>query len=256
MGVLYKMTFPNGKIYIGITKKSFRDRIRQHEACANAGIKTPIYNAWRKYDDPDCKILAIIENHMLAETERKAIEIFSSMVPNGYNCTSGGDGTTGYRHTQEHKEHMSKIKTGMRITEHAKSILSEKAKLRRHSEETKAKISKSGKGKLAWNKGLHHHSEEHKAKMSCLMKGNTYALGMKHSEDSLRKISEASKGNKHSLGMKWFNDGVIEVTRKECPEGFVEGMLKGKHHYNNGLISVKAIECPEGFIPGRLKKQT
>ncbi len=255
MGILYKIEFSNGKVYIGITRKTFRIRMNQHEAYARNGVKTPLYNAWRKHNDPECSILAIVENHMLAEIEIKAIKAFNSMTPFGYNCTAGGDGTTNYQHTDEHKKHMSKLMMGNnRNTEEVKQILSEKAKLRRHTEETKAKISASGKGKPAWNKGIDHHTEEYKAALSERMKGNKHVLGMKHTDESKSKMSIKSKGNKASLGLKWFNNGVIALTAKECPEGFIPGMLdKNLHWYNNGLINKRAKEQPEGFTPGRLK---
>ena len=56
------------------------------------GCKFAVYRAWRKYGDPEVKTLAVIEQHMLRETERKAIAVFGTMVPNGYNLMLGGEG--------------------------------------------------------------------------------------------------------------------------------------------------------------------
>lgn len=71
-------------------------------------------------------------------------------------------------------------------------------------------------------------------------------------------ISEKLKGN--NQGCKWYNNGIIQVLRKECPDGFKEGCLpcpeknksKGTKWYNNGVYNVRRLECPEGFVPGMI----
>jgi hypothetical protein len=44
--------------------------------------------------------------------------------------------------------------------------------------------------------------------------------GKTPSEETKRKLSEAK------LGLKFFNDGTRNVRARECPEGFVPGMLR------------------------------
>ena len=74
-------------------------------------------------------------------------------------------------------------------------------------------------------------SEEHKKNIS---KGR---MGMKFSEDHKRNLSMSHIGNTWSeeqkqkfinsrKGERWFNNGVINVRRKECPDGFTPGRLK------------------------------
>ena len=74
-------------------------------------------------------------------------------------------------------------------------------------------------------------SEEHKKNIS---KGR---IGMKFSEDHKRNLSMSHIGNTWSeeqkqkfinsrKGERWFNNGVINVRRKECPDGFTPGRLK------------------------------
>ena len=74
-------------------------------------------------------------------------------------------------------------------------------------------------------------SEEHKKNIS---KGR---IGMKFSEDHKHNLSISHKGNTWSeeqkqkfinsrKGERWFNNGVINVRRKECPDGFTPGRLK------------------------------
>lgn len=70
-------------------------------------------------------------------------------------------------------------------------------------------------------------------------KGNTYFKGRKHSEESKQKNREAHLGKtrteelKHlqsdkMTGMHFWNNGLICIRSKECPIGFVKGMLKNK----------------------------
>ena len=46
------------------------------------------------------------------------------------------------------------------------------------------------------------------------------------SEETRKKLREAAKGNTNTQGKHWYNDGKINVMSKECPEGFVPGMLR------------------------------
>lgn len=49
---------------------------------------------------------------------------------------------------------------------------------------------------------------------------NNPMYGKHHSLLSIQKMSEANKGT------RWFNNGKINIRAKECPPGFVSGMLK------------------------------
>ena len=76
------------------------------------------------------------------------------------------------------------------------------------SEETRRKLREANEGEKNPFYGKHL-SEEHKKKLSEINKGNTYA-----------------KGNKSTTGMHWYNNGKINIMAKECPEGFVPGILR------------------------------
>ena len=86
------------------------------------------------------------------------------------------------------------------------------------SEETKNKISETLKGQPAWNKGK---------KLSEARKGKPSNMKGKHlSEEAKNKISESKKGNTNVRETRWFNNGEINIRTKECPQGFIPGMLK------------------------------
>lgn len=93
MGELYKLDFANGKSYIGITTNVAQHRFNGHRArCRSTkGNDAAIYHAWRKHGEPTLLVLAVVEDRDLADTEIRAIKVFNTVVPNGYNMTHGGD---------------------------------------------------------------------------------------------------------------------------------------------------------------------
>ena len=95
------------------------------------------------------------------------------------------------------------------------------------SEEHKKKIGVANKGEKNPNYGKHL-SEERKNKIREANKGNKYALGCYRSEETRKKMGEAKKGNTNVRGRHWYNNGKINIRAKECPPGFVPGILKRK----------------------------
>jgi len=106
-GFIYKIQFPNGKHYIGITTTSLKQRQNQHKQCAKNGDTKCLYNALRKYKIVDTFELIEIDTadtlEELCEKEIRYIAEYNSyyMNGNGYNMTYGGEGTNGYVFTEE-----------------------------------------------------------------------------------------------------------------------------------------------------------
>ena len=157
---VYMHTFPNNKVYIGITKMNTQNRWLNGK-----GYKTSrkLNLAIQKYgwDNVEHKIL--YEKLTKEEAEQKEIELIAKYDSTndyyGYNIEKGGN-------------HQGKM-----------------------SNETKQKLSVIMKGKNVGDKnGMYgkHHSIETRIKMS---QNNTrYMLGNHLSEEVKRKISEANKG--------------------------------------------------------------
>ena len=112
-GYIYKIEFPNGKHYIGLTTTSLKQRQEQHKRCAKSGDTRFLYNALRKYDMVDTFTLIEIDIadtlEELCEKEIEYILIYNSYYIHGYgyNMTYGGEGINGYIFTDEDRQKMS-----------------------------------------------------------------------------------------------------------------------------------------------------
>lgn len=112
-GSIYKIVFPNGKHYIGITTVSLKHRRYQHKHCALNDDTQCLYNAIRKYDMIDTFELVEIDTadtiEELYEKEIRNIIDYNSYFTDGfgYNMTRGGDGNHGYIYTENDKQKMS-----------------------------------------------------------------------------------------------------------------------------------------------------
>jgi len=181
-GVIYKVTSPSGKIYIGQTIQSFIKRRRDHERAAFDNkyhqYVSKFSAAIRKYNNN--LLWEILENNIsecnLNEREKHYIKLYDSFN-NGYNGDLGGGGL-GTPKSQECKEKIRKSHLGKKL-----------------SEQNKEKISESNfwKGKPGPMKGKHH-SEESKRKISetIATRGNRW-LGRFHTEETKTKMKEKWK---------------------------------------------------------------
>lgn len=151
---VYKHTAPNGKIYIGITKNTLKQRAgKEGKGYINNKY---FYNAIKKYGWDNIKHEILYDG--LEETQAKLMEISlihyhkSNDPEYGYNITAGGEGGFGNHKpkTEEHRLNLSKA--GKEKHPHTGS--NNPMYNKHQSEETKKKISDSKKGSKAWNKGL------------------------------------------------------------------------------------------------------
>jgi len=107
-GFIYKILFPNGKNYIGLTSRSLEDRQKEHKWSVKSGnYNNLVYRALTKYEMVDTFELVEIDTadtlEELCEKEIGYIQEYNSyyMDGNGYNMTLGGEGFNGYIRTEE-----------------------------------------------------------------------------------------------------------------------------------------------------------
>lgn len=101
MGVIYKITAPNGKCYVGQTCDTFKKRMRDHKwnsttvkgIAANYNKCVLLGKAVRKHgwDNMVKEVVHVCSDRDLNRLERHYIDLFGSMQPGGYNLTTGGD---------------------------------------------------------------------------------------------------------------------------------------------------------------------
>lgn len=173
MSLIYAVMNENKIVYIGQTKKSLEERIKNYKrAIRDKNKKTYIINYLRKYFELcDFKVIHMLnEQEDLNELEKKYIKEYNTLYPNGLNLTSGGDSTV---FSSETRLKMSLSRIG------------------------KEPWNKNTKGVMkAWNKGkkLKAHTQEHKDKRKRFAEENHF-YGKSHSDDTKQKISLSKKGS-------------------------------------------------------------
>lgn len=197
----------NNKSYIGITSRKPEERWGNDGSQYSKGRQDAFRSAIKKYGWDNFEHIVWEENISESKAkylERLLIALFKTNCAKyhnpsyGYNLTDGGDGTNGYKHTDEAREKMSKAKlgtkpwnTGMKMPEEYRLKLSEAHKGYKMPQSQKDKISNNGKEFWA--------SPENKKKIS----GENHPNFGKHlSEETKKKIGNAHRGRKHSEEFK------------------------------------------------------
>ena len=121
----------------------------------------------------------------------KGYDDYDHELPYLTNFTWGGEGTSGFKFSEESKRKISEANKGKKL-----------------SEEHKQKISESNKGCVVWNKGKET-SEETKQKISKALKGKQLL------EEHKKKISEKMKGKNAGEKNGMFGKNSFENKTKE-----------------------------------------
>jgi group I intron endonuclease len=227
-GVIYKITSPNNKVYIG-QSINFEQRCRKYKYQAFKG-QVKLWNNCQKYlwnPIDTIEIIEICRRDELDDRERFWISEFDS-YNNGLNSDLGGKTRKGFKHSEETKEKLRIANTGNKHSDETKKKISEASK--NMSDETKKKISDSRKGKTISDETKKKISEantgnkltdEQKEKISIANIGNTKRLGKTHTNETKAKIRESKIGISNPLNCKkiiCINTGKIYTSQKEAAE--------------------------------------
>lgn len=104
-GIIYKYTFPDGKVYIGQTRRYPEQRRREHLDAVAGPTNVGFWEAYKKYGEPKYEELYSIELddldtlvEVLNYLETRFIRMYKADYPEfGYNRTSDGNVSTGRR---------------------------------------------------------------------------------------------------------------------------------------------------------------
>lgn len=145
-GVIYKITNKiNGKSYVGKTTMLLNQRMASHR-CAD----TVIGKAIRKYgwENFNVEVLEECETaEQLNEREIFWIAALNCKTPNGYNRSNGGDGPTGYSHSDEARAKLSAAGKGRKKSPEHRAKIGAGNRGKKQTPEAKAKIAVAHKGK-------------------------------------------------------------------------------------------------------------
>lgn len=169
-GIAYKLTFPNGKVYIGITCESLSQRVRRHIAYARAGKHYALSSAIRKHGEDSfvAEEVAIGTWQELKLIEIKLISFYNSLGAGGYNMTGGGEGSLGVPRSDVTRQKISKALAGrsMTFSDAHRARLSEVQRGKSIPEETRQKMRASAKARCASPM-----SQEQKDKIAAALRG-------------------------------------------------------------------------------------
>lgn len=198
-GVIYKLTSPNGKVYIGQTINVNQRKKKYKYKKFNGQIK--LWLDCEKYHWNPIDYFEIIEEcecgknkSIINEREIYWIYFYDSFN-NGLNCNNGGNGNLGKKVSDETKKKISqKIKEHWNtMTDEQKEIrnskISEFSKNRIHTTETIEKIKKTKKD----NPFIPDDNFKRKISESLMGKPGRNT-GNKHSVETKKKISESKNG--------------------------------------------------------------
>ena len=230
-GVIYMITFPNGKRYVGLTATSFEERKASHISHRRTS-NLPVHNALERYlGSEEWEVVAEGENwDELTQLEIYYIDKYKTHTSlNGYNLTFGGDGTVGYEHTDEQRQKNSVAK-------------------QKYFSDSKNRIKQSIATKNAYATNpqqAERHSQFQKLRFSDPQERERVAQGMRE------YLSDKENLRKHAMqrGAKEFlvetKDGIfvgVWLTQNQCARDLnlsvshVNQCLKGKRKTHKGYV--------------------
>lgn len=204
----------NGKGYVGKTTRSVVLRWKEHIVAAQNGDTYAISYAIRKHGARSFKVTVLEEcssPSALIDAEIRWIAKLDTCHGPGYNMTEGGEGTVGYKHTEEAKRKIGEQEQYERTPE-----------IRRKLSESRKKVAANPTEAMLEERKKH--SERMKGRRNpCYGKawGRTGPL----KEETKRKLSEAHRGKVLSANHK---RKIKESLRKLRESGQYAGPNKGK----------------------------
>ena len=189
MFYLYEHTRPDTGMVFYVGKGSIRRAYSKHRRNAhwkNIVAKAGGFSVKEVFSSPDEELVFLAEEERIDQLKRLGFNLA--------NKTEGGEGPSGYRHTEEAKRKITEAQLGEKHWAYGKPML----------EHTKQALLKAITGIK--------HSEEHRKKVSEAGKLR------KNSPQTRAKISKAKQGSGHHMANCIEFDGKIFGTAKELAE--------------------------------------
>ncbi len=197
---------PSKKVYVGQTR-NLKRRFKKHKR-ANGTCRI-LYRAIKKYGwDNFLKVIIEVFDDDVSDNYMNQREIYwirehEAFGPKGYNCTEGGGGVSGHKHSAETRAKLSRANKGRKLSvEHIAKL-----KGRKFSAEHRANLSRANKRRklMPTYKGRKH-SAETRSKMIRTHKGR------KHSVETRAKLSR--------IATKYYEDMSEEAMAKHKEKSY------------------------------------
>ena len=207
---IYMLISPSEKVYVGQTR-NLKRRFKKHKS--TNGTCRILYRAIQKYGwNNFLKVIIEVFDDDVSDNYMNQREIYwirehEAFGPKGYNCTEGGGGVSGHKHSAETRAKLSRANKGRKLSvEHIAKL-----KGRKFSAEHRANLSRAYKRRKL--------SAETRAKLSRAQKGR------KHSAETRSKMSKAQKGRKRSAETraklrKYYEDMSEEAMAKHTDKSY------------------------------------
>ncbi len=184
--IIYRLTSPHGKRYIGQTTGSITKRWGEHRSHALRSVRSKLYACLRKHEP----ILWTVEEVASAESQAMLnwLETVWIAAEGDLNIAIGGDGGP---MAQSTKDKISKAHMGKNLTQETKDKLRAALTGKKLTQETRDKISAIHKGRKRGPM-----SQEHKDRISKAM------TGKERTQSHKDRISKANMGKKHTQATK------------------------------------------------------
>lgn len=258
MGIIYKIeNKQNGKVYIGQTKGSLKERLNNnfHGHFKRAFVENknhPLYDAMRKYGKSGFtyEIIEEVSNDLLDEREIYWIEFYNSHnILKGYNLTDGGKGISGTKWSREARRKQSiRMKQKMN-TPQVKKKLSEgvrRANAARSEEAQKMAKSHRIEGlKHSWSKKTPQEKEKFR---ESIRKSKSSITERKRMSERMKAVwanpefKQKMKEKKQALvGSKLlYKDGKGKrIPKDKVQQAIQDGWLCYKDYIKNGGIIIR-----------------
>ena len=236
-GVVYLIwNMVNGRRYVGQTVQPLEKRFNNHASCKNMLIGKAI----RKYGRENFRygvIKSCASKEEMDYWEKYFIVALHSKTPYGYNCTDGGEGVIGFKHTPETCIKMSAMKKGKYMGEENPHYG------KHHSAETRAYLSAIRLGEKNPNYGKPMPKEQ-RAKIGAKQKGKKLSLETRAKLVAVRtgkflpaetciKMSAAQSGEKnHNYGKPCAPEVSSKISAKNRGNSSFQNLLEEINAHN------------------------
>lgn len=221
----------NNKKYIG-RAKNIRERFSKHKRqLKNKNhVNKYLQDSWNKYGEENFEFNVILfsPTFLLSILEIIFIMIFRTKSPNGYNLTSGGEGSTGFKHSRESLNKISVSHRKENLSDETLERMRKSAHREKRSQEIRNKISKSHIGK---------HPSQESIRKSALSR-----TGRKAPKETGEKIAMLVQGIKVAKNASSLYCGVYLSGKRWMARISYNGKREYLGHYNTDIEAAEAYD--------------